>query len=179
MSQRNRLVTLAVLVAAVFLGYVTASAQRHSGPFVAVLEARQEVPVVSSPARGTISLNIDDHLQQIEYKLSYAGLQANVTQAHIHVAQPRVNGGIVLWLCQGSVPPPPGTTTPPCPQQEGTVSGVLTANDIVPVATQQIAAGEFDEVVALIRKGLTYANVHTAASPGGEIRGQIRGAVLR
>ena len=173
MSQRNRLVTLAVLVGAVFLGYVTASAQRHSGPFVAVLQARQEVPVVSSPARGTISLNIDEHAQQIQYELSYSGLQADVTQAHIHIAQPRVNGGIVLWLCQGSVPPPPGTRTPTCPQ-EGTVSGVLTANDIVPVAAQQIAAGEFDEVVALIRKGLAYANVHTVASPGGEIRGQIR-----
>jgi CHRD domain len=41
-------------------------------------------------------------------------------------------------------------------------------------AGQQIAAGEFAEVVALIRKGLAYANVHTAASGGGEIRGQIR-----
>jgi hypothetical protein len=41
-------------------------------------------------------------------------------------------------------------------------------------AGQQISAGEFTEAVAAIRKGLAYANVHTALSGGGEIRGQLR-----
>jgi hypothetical protein len=34
-------------------------------------------------------------------------------------------------------------------------------------------AGEFDEVIAAMRAGVTYANVHTAQFPGGEVRGQI------
>jgi hypothetical protein len=36
-----------------------------------------------------------------------------------------------------------------------------------------IAPGEFDELIAAIRAGATYANVHTVGRPGGEIRGQI------
>ncbi len=40
--------------------------------------------------------------------------------------------------------------------------------------TQQILAGELAEVIAAIRAGVAYANVHTTLSPGGEIRGQIR-----
>jgi len=42
------------------------------------------------------------------------------------------------------------------------------------VATQQILAGDFDEIIALIRAGAAYANVHSNLSPGGEIRGQLR-----
>jgi len=44
-------------------------------------------------------------------------------------------------------------------------------------STQQIAAGELEEVIAAIRVGAAYANVHTSVSPGGEIRGQIRGQI--
>ena len=64
-------------------------------------------------------------------------------------------------------------STPECPQ-EGTVTGILTAASVTPVATQQIGLNELNEVIALIRAGAAYANVHTAPSPGGEIRGQIR-----
>jgi hypothetical protein len=39
---------------------------------------------------------------------------------------------------------------------------------------QGVAAGEFAEVLAAIRKGVTYANVHSSRNPGGEIRGQIK-----
>ncbi len=176
MTRTRELTALAVLVTLVFLGNLAAADQRQGGRFSATLESEQEVPAVSSRARGTIRLDIDDQAQQIEYELSYSGLQAEVAQGHIHFAQPGVNGGIVLWLCEGTTQSPI-ETTPTCPQ-EGSVSGVLTAADVVAIgganAGQQVAAGEFAEVMALIRKGLAYANVHTAASPGGEIRGQIR-----
>ena len=46
-------------------------------------------------------------------------------------------------------------------------------------ASQQLAAGELAEVIAAIRAGAAYANVHTNLSPGGEIRGQIRGIANR
>ena len=99
-----------------------------------------------------------------------------MAQSHIHIARKSVNGGIVLWLCQGTAKPTDpaiAALTPPCPQ-EGTVTGVLTSANVTPVATQQIAAKELNEIITLIRAGAAYANVHTAPSPGGEIRGQIR-----
>ena len=63
---------------------------------------------------------------------------------------------------------------PPCPPSPGTVSGVVTAADVVAVPTQGIAAGEFAEVIRAMRKGDTYASVHTTTFPTGEIRGQIQ-----
>jgi len=60
------------------------------------------------------------------------------------------------------------------PFVEGTsVTGVITPAQVVGPANQGIAAREFDELVQAIRAGATYANVHTTANTGGEIRGQI------
>jgi hypothetical protein len=53
------------------------------------------------------------------------------------------------------------------------VTGTITPANILGPAGQGIAAGEFDEFIAAMRAGVTYANVHTAQFPGGEIRGQI------
>jgi hypothetical protein len=134
-----------------------------------------EVPSVSTGATGHLTATISRDEQSIEYELTFSGLGGAVAQSHIHIARKNVNGGIVLWLCQGSVKPTDpaiAALTPACPQQ-GTVTGVLTAASVTPVATQQIGASELSEVIALIRAGAAYANVHTAPSPGGEIRGQI------
>jgi hypothetical protein len=43
----------------------------------------------------------------------------------------------------------------------------------VPRQEQGIEPGAFDELTRAIRKGVTYANVHTDLFPAGEIRGQI------
>ena len=51
---------------------------------------------------------------------------------------------------------------------------ITAANVIAAAAPQQLTAGELDEVIAAIRAGVAYVNVHTAVSPGGEIRGQLR-----
>src|SRR5918999_521127 len=67
---------------------------------------------------------------------------------------------------------PPGT--PPCPPDPGTVSGTITAAQVVNTAAQQgIAAGELDELIDAIRDGWTYANVHSTLAPSGEARGQL------
>ena len=42
-------------------------------------------------------------------------------------------------------------------------------------AAQGIQAGDLAAVLPMMRRGLTYTNVHTAAYPAGEIRGQLKG----
>jgi hypothetical protein len=135
----------------------------------------QEVPAVSTVARGEFHATISEDELSIEYELTYSGLQGTVTQAHIHVAQRSVNGSIVIWLC-GTVTNPGPTGTQTCPQ-DGTITGKITADDVVAASmtSQQLEAGELAEVIAAIRAGVAYANVHTSPlSTGGEIRGQIR-----
>jgi hypothetical protein len=141
----------------------------------ATLVGINEVPSVSTAAVGHFKAEISKDEQSIEYELTFSGLQGVVAQSHIHIARKEVNGGIVLWLCQGTSRAPAAVAllTPECPQ-EGTVTGTLTAANVTPVATQQIGSMELNEVIALIRAGAAYANVHTAPSPGGEIRGQIK-----
>ncbi len=155
-------------------GFGQAPASSEGKRIRAELTGYQEVPPVSTVARGTFRGRISDDRTSIEYELSYSGLQGAVTQAHIHFAQKGVNGGIVVWLCGTEARPGPAGT-PSCPQS-GTVSGTITANEVVGSAdtAQQLRAGELAEVIAAIRVGRTYANVHTDLSPAGEIRGQIR-----
>ena len=98
-----------------------------------------------------------------------------MTQSHIHVGQLGVTGSVVIFLCQTAGSPDPTGLAPQCPQ-EGTVSGVITAANVIAgsQAPQQLQAGDLAAVITAIRAGAAYANVHTQVSPGGEIRGQIR-----
>ena len=71
------------------------------------LTGLEEVPVVNTVASGKFRARISRDEQSIEYRLSYSGLQGTVSQAHIHIAQPSVNGSIVIWLCQTATNPGP------------------------------------------------------------------------
>ena len=129
---------------------------------------------VSTTATGSFKARIDDRNDIIHYELSYSGLSSTVAQAHIHFGQRHTVGGIVVWLCQGTARAPAAVAalTPECPP-EGTVKGTITPDQVLEVVGQGIIAGEFEELVAAIRAGATYANVHTANFGPGEIRGQI------
>jgi CHRD domain-containing protein len=139
----------------------------------------QEVPSVSTPARGEFKATIARDDLSFDYELSFSGLVGTVQQSHIHFGQRSVNGSIVVWLCQTATTPAPAAVaalTPVCPQA-GTVHGTITSANVVTAGTasQQIVAGELAEVLAAIRAGVTYVNVHaTPLNPGGEIRGQLR-----
>jgi len=124
-----------------------------------------EVPSVSTSGKGTIEARIRNG-SKIDYKLTYSGLSSAASQAHIHFAQASVNGGIAAFLCGGG-------GKPACPATQGSVSGTIMAADVLTVAGQGIAAGEFAELAAAMKAGFTYANVHTATNAGGELRGQI------
>jgi hypothetical protein len=56
----------------------------------------------------------------------------------------------------------------------GTLTGMVTAVNVIGPAGQGVSPGEFAEALAAIRHGLGYANVHSSKIPTGEIRGQIR-----
>jgi CHRD domain len=155
------------------------SAAANAEPIRATLIGYQEVPAVNTVATGHFNATINPGDQSIDYELSYSGLQATVQQAHIHVAQRRVNGSIVIWLCQTPAGTPPFTDpthlSPTCPQS-GTVTGTITSANVIAgsMTPQQLTAGDLADVIKAIRAGVAYANVHTSVSPGGEIRGQIR-----
>lgn len=159
-----------IIFAAVLCAALPASA-RHSLEFGTLLTGYQEVPVVSTRADGVFRAKWDRDATSFEYELTYEGLQAPITQAHIHLAQKSVNGPIIIWLCgTPSNPGPAGTQT--CPAS-GTVRGVVASANVLGSATQQLAAGEISEVLSAMRAWAAYVNVHTTASPGGEIRGQV------
>jgi CHRD domain len=136
-----------------------------------VMSGFEEVPAITTVATGEFSARISDDENSISYELSYSGLEGNVTQAHIHIGQAAVNGGVSVFLCGTTgFPGPAGTQT--CPQS-GTVTGTLNASNVIGPAGQGVSAGEFAELVRAIRAGITYANVHSTKFPGGEIRAQI------
>lgn len=162
---------LAVLVVG---SYATADSGKKNvstGPMSGYLEGAPSGPV-SSPATGSFEATIDDQAGEIDYTISYSGLEGDIRQSHIHFGQRSVNAGISAWLCETTANPSPSASTPTCPQS-GTVTGTITALEVIGPAGQGIAAGEFDELVAALRAGRAYANVHSSLFPGGEIRGQI------
>ena len=105
------------------------------------------------------------------------GSRVPCQQAHVHFAQTAVNGGISFFLCgtgPGPANRPPATApaTPDCPQA-GTVEDDIVAADVIGPTGQGIAPGEFAEILAAMRAGKAYANVHSSKFPGGEIRAQV------
>lgn len=137
------------------------------------LDGYEEVPTLSTSGSGELRVRLGRNESSLEYKLEYEDLEGRITQAHIHLGRPAVNGGIIVWLCGTSTNPgPEGTPTCPGPSS-GEVSGTITSADVVGPAPQGIEPGEFEELVRALREGAAYANVHTDKYPTGEIRGQV------
>ena len=169
----------AAVVAAVVVVAVVATAIATSGKNVrGHLDGYEEVPAVSTVAQASFTAQLARNGQSIDYRLTYSGLEAEATQAHIHFGQKDVNGGISVWLCGAPRTTPPVTPPPgfnkPCPTPGGTVTGTITPADVVGPANQGIAPGELGELIRAIRSGVAYANVHSVKFPGGEIRAQLR-----
>jgi hypothetical protein len=110
----------------------------------AVLDGKSEVPANSSSATGTADLDYDAATKKLSWKVSYSGLSGPATAAHFHgPAETGKNAGVAV--------PIPGIASSPA---EG--SATLT-----------------DAQAADLLAGKLYVNIHTAANPGGEIRGQV------
>ena len=145
-----------------------------------VLVGYNEVAAVSTTGHGEFNARISNDESSIAWELSYSDLEGAVQQAHIHIGNVGVNGGISVFLCTNLGNGPAGTQ--PCPAPPATISGTIVAADVSPnipatqvARTQGLNTGEMDELINAIRAGATYVNVHSTLWPGGEIRSQING----
>lgn len=167
-----------ISIAAALLVALAAPSAFADDTIRAKLTGYQEVPSVSTVAKGEFAAEVAEDGLSFDYELTFSGLQGQVVMSHIHFGQGSVNGSIIIWLCGTTTNPGPAGTQS-CPQS-GTISGTITsANVVAGATTQQLGAGEFAEALAAMRAGVAYANVHTTISPGGEIRGQLRGRGMR
>jgi hypothetical protein len=140
----------------------------------------EEVPAVSTTGNGEFRARISNDESQIQWELTYTALEGSVQQAHIHIGNVGVNGGITVFLCTNLGNGPVGTQ--PCPAPPATISGTIVAADVSPnipatqaARNQGLNTGEIDELIRAMRAGATYVNVHSTTWPGGEIRSQIDG----
>jgi hypothetical protein len=172
---RKYLFALLVLIGAASTLLVAAFAAADSGSHSISakdgLVGYQEVPAISTTGGGSFDAKVASDDSSFDWTLSYSALEGAVQQAHIHFGQRSVNGGISIFLCSNLGNGPAGT--PACPAPPATVSGTADATDVIGPTGQGIAPGEFDEILAAIRAGTAYANVHSTMWPGGEIRGQL------
>jgi hypothetical protein len=138
------------------------------------LTGYQEVPTLSSAGSARFFASISKDETEVHWKLSYANLESTVTQSHIHFSAPGISGPIVVFLCTNLGNAPAGTMVQACPPAPATISGTFTAADVTAGALAQgLEEGNLEELIAAIRAGATYANVHTTGHPPGEVRGQI------
>ena len=177
-GMRRRLVVSLAVVALVSTSVVLAQ-----GGFKRISEfltSYEEVPSVSSTGNGEFNAQISKDGSRIDWELSYEDLEGAVQQAHIHIGNVGVNGGISVFLCTNLGNGPAGTQ--PCPAPPAKISGTIFAADVSPnipataaARTQGLNTGEIGELIKAMRAGATYVNVHSTLWPGGEIRSQIDG----
>jgi len=170
MRKRSAVLAIALLGGALLVASLAVASGGQKNLKADDLVGFQENPDISTVATGSFKVTIDDAAQTLTYELSYSGLEGTVQQAHIHFGKRALNGGISVFLCTNLGNGPAGTPT--CPPS-GTVSRTVGAADIIGPTGQGIEPMAFEELVAAMRAGATYANVHSTKWPGGEIRAQI------
>ena len=141
------------------------------------LAGYQETPqTINTGGRGSFVARISEDGTTIEYELTYTSLSSSATQSHIHFGRPSLSGGVALFLCTNLSNAPASVPTPQaCPAAPATITGTLTAANVIALPAQGIDSGAagFAEMLAAIRAGAAYVNVHTTLHPAGEIRGRV------
>ena len=168
-----------VVAAATFLMMVMTAVAADDEVIRVQLVGYQETPVtINTAATGELKIRIHSDGSAIDYEETYRDLSSRVLQSHIHFGRPATTGGIVLFLCTNLGNAPAGVTVQACPETNpATITGTLTAADVVAIAAQGIDSGAagFAEVIKAIREGAAYVNVHTSNHPSGEIRARLGG----
>ncbi len=122
---------------------------RASLPVRGTFSGAQEVPANTSAATGTVVGSYETQSGLLAIKVTYSGLTANATLAHIHRAPAGTNGPVQIDFA------PLGFTFG---AQSGTFSKIILLTSTQ--ATDLLA-------------GNLYVNIHNANFPGGEIRAQL------
>jgi hypothetical protein len=133
-------------VAAALLGK-TKPAKAATVTYKATMNGATEVPPNTTPGTGTVTATFDPSTKMLTWEGTYSGLTGPATAAHFHgPAEAGKNAGVAVWLSEKGAP----FSSP--------FKGSATLTD-----------GQISD----LQNGLWYANVHTAANPGGELRGQM------
>lgn len=111
--------------------------------FSASMSGANEVPAVTTSGAGMAQATLDKDTNVLKWKISYSGLSGPATAAHFH-------GPAAAGSNAGVVVPFTSVASP--------IEGQAT---LTPAQVSDLMAGKW------------YANVHTAANKGGEIRGQM------
>jgi hypothetical protein len=140
-----------VLLAAALSAAFVSAASAATVQYTARLNGRQEIPKTDSKGKGKFDATFDTQTKVLNYTLTFDGLSGPATVAHIHgPANRSQNAGVVVPL---------GDKNPTSP-----VTGTATLTD---------------DQEKMLQSAKMYVNVHTAANPGGEIRGQVTGLHAR
>ena len=135
---------IAAVSVAVLSGCGLMNRQSNLVAFTTQLRAANEVPVNASPGTGSVDAVFNKDTNLFRWKANYSGLTGPATAAHFHgPAAIGANAGVALPW--------------PMPMR-ASMEGSAT---LTPAQVADLMAGRW------------YANVHTAAHPGGEVRGQM------
>ena len=107
----------------------------------------QEVPAVTTTATGSLTGSYDTLSKQLIYSISWTGLSGDATMAHFH-------GPAIAGVAADVLEPL-----------------TIVTNGVTGVASDTITASAALHTALLA--GQVYYNIHTAANPDGEIRGQV------
>ena len=128
-------------------GEIRAQVNLASGTGYSInLSGANEVPAVQTPARGAGYAVLRASDSTLTYRATVFGLSGRITASHFHAAPAGTNGGVVTNI------------------------SFVTSGGHTTDSTWKLAAASFDN----LGMERLYMNVHTAANPGGEIRGQVR-----
>jgi len=123
---------------------ITFAGPAFADKYKATLDAKSEVPPNASAATGSADIDYDTATKKLSWKISYSGLTGPASAAHFHgPAEAGKNAGVEVAIPNAGTSPVEGSAT-------------LT-----------------DAQAADLAGGKLYINFHTAANPGGEIRGQV------
>ena len=135
---------LSVMAAALGLGICGTVLAADGTTFGAKLSGASEVPANASPGAGTLEASLDPQTSVLSWTLTYSGLTGPVKAGHFHgPAAAGANAGVALGITGLVESPAKGSAT--------------------------LTAAQVDDLKA----GKWYVNLHTAANPGGELRGQV------
>ena len=155
-----------LLTGPIALALLLIASSAHANPitYESIMNGANEVPPVASPGIGIGFFTLNGNMLTID--ITFAGLTAPASAAHIHCCVPQGNNAVVAVPFTGF----PATTSG---KYTNTVDLSLAATYNSAYITPEggtVAAAEAD-LIAALNSYNAYSNIHNANFPGGEIRG--------